>query len=271
MFIDIHSHPNDEKLINRVEEIIHNAQSVGVQKIVCVGYDYASSLKAIELSQKFKNIYATVGLHPNNCFEFDEKMENLILSSAKNPKIVAIGEIGLDYYDIPYQLKEANLNISEEKFIERQKEIFTKQIELANKINLPIMIHMRDTTEDTIKILENNKSILKNGGLFHCYNGSLETTEKIFKLGFYISLGGAITFKNSKNMPEVLKKIGLTHVCLETDSPYLSPEPFRGQLNEPKNISLVAQKISEILNKNVSEIEEITTKSCYTVFNKLKD
>lgn len=270
MFIDIHSHLNDEKLVNNIEEVISNAKNAEVEKIVCVGCDYASSLKAIELSEKFKNVYATIGLHPNNCFEFNEKMKNLILSSKTNSKIVAIGEIGLDYYDIPYQLKEVNLNVSEQEFIQKQKEVFIKQIELANKINLPIMIHMRDATEDTIKILENNRNILKNGGLLHCYNGSLETTEKIFKLGFYISLGGAITFKNSKIMPEVLKKIGLNRVCLETDSPYLSPEPFRGKINEPKNIPLVARKISEILNKNISEIEEITTKNCYTVFDRLR-
>lgn len=271
MFIDIHSHLNDEILFKNIDEIISNAKNVGVEKIVCAGSDYKSSLLAIELSNKYPNIYATIGLHPNNCYGFDSKMEKLILDSKDNLKVIAIGEIGLDYYDISHQLEEAKLeNISEEQFIEKQKKIFIKQIQLANKINLPIMVHMRDATNDTLTILENNKSLIKEGGLLHCYNGSIETTKRLFDLNFYISIGGAITFKNSRNMPAVLKEIGLDRVTLETDCPYLSPEPYRGKINEPKNIPLIASKIADVTNNNLKNVENITTQNCYNVFKRLR-
>ncbi|MDD4111094.1 MAG: TatD family hydrolase [Clostridia bacterium] len=272
MFIDIHAHLNDKILLPDVESVVSRAKNVGVGKIVCVGSDYQSSLCGIELANKFENVYATIGLHPNDCYSFDSKIEELILKSKDNPKVIAIGEIGLDYYDIPHQLAEANLeNISEDNFIKKQREVFLKQLEFADKVNLPIMIHMRDATNDTLTMLENNKNLIKNGGLLHCYNGSIETTKKIFDLGFYISIGGAITFKNSRNMPAVLKEIGLQRVLLETDCPYLSPEPYRGKVNEPKNIPLIAAKIAEITGNSIEKVEKITTENCYKVFKRLKD
>lgn len=275
MFIDIHAHLNDERLIADVDNIILRANEQNVGKIVCVGSDYESSILAISLSKKYKNVYATVGIHPYDCFMFDKKIEDLILSVSKNKKVIAIGEIGLDFNDIQYQidqakLKNPKLDLTEEIFKNKQKEIFLKQIELAHKISLPIIIHMRESTNETLQILENNKSLIKNGGIFHCYNGSLEITKKIFNLGFYISIGGTITFKNSK-MQEILKEIGIEKVMLETDCPYLSPEPFRGKINEPKNISIIANKIAIITNKSIDYVEKTTTQNCYTVFEKLKD
>ena len=272
MFIDIHSHLNDDILIKNIDEVVSNAKNAGVEKIVCAGSDYKTSLLAIELAHKYPNVYATVGLHPNNCYEFDSKMEKLILESKTNQKVIAIGEIGLDYYDISHQLAEAKLkNINEEQFIQKQKEIFVKQIQIASQIKLPIMVHMREATNDTLTILENNKDLIKEGGLLHCYNGSIETTKRLFDLGFYISIGGAITFKNSKNMQNVLKEIGLDRVTLETDCPYLSPEPYRGKINEPKNIPLIASKIADITNNDLDKVADITTQNCYNVFKRLRD
>lgn len=275
MFIDIHAHLNDERLIADVDNIILRASEQNVGKIVCVGSDYDSSILAISLAEKYKNVYAAVGIHPYDCFMFDKKMEDLILSVSKNKKVIAIGEIGLDFNDIQYQINQAKLknpklDLTEEIFKNKQKEIFLKQIELAHKISLPIVIHMREATNETLQILENNKYLIKNGGIFHCYNGSLETTKRIFNLGFYISIGGTITFKNSK-MQEILKEIGIEKVMLETDCPYLSPEPFRGKINEPKNISIIANKIATIINENVDYVEKTTTQNCCTVFKKLKD
>jgi TatD DNase family protein len=278
MFIDIHAHLNDERLIEDVENVILRATEQNVGKIVCVGSDYEASVLAVKLADKYKNVYATVGVHPYDCFFFDKKMEDLILLASKNKKVIAIGEIGLDFNDVEHQILEAkeknpNLNLTKEIFIEKQKEIFLKQMQLANQVNLPIMIHMRDATKDTLNLLENTeegKLAMKNGGIFHCYNGSLETTKRIFDLGFYISIGGTITFKNSK-MVEVLKAIGIEKVMLETDCPYLSPEPFRGKTNEPKNIPLIAEKIASIINQPVEYVEEVTTNNCYKVFNNLKD
>jgi TatD DNase family protein len=279
MFIDIHAHINDEKLINDIDNVLLRAKEAGVEKIVCVGADYESSKTAVELADKYQNVYATVGIHPNECFEFDKKMGQLIVDSAKNKKVVAIGEIGLDFYDLDYQINEAKqrnpkLEITtKEQFIAKQKEIFIEQIELANRVGLPIMIHMREATGETLQILEDAKKegLIKNGGLLHCYNGSLETTKRVFELDFYISLGGALTFKNSKTMPEIIKQIGIDRVCLETDCPYLSPEPFRGKINEPKNVVLVAEKLATITMKGLNEIEKTTTENCYAVFPRLKN
>lgn len=270
MFIDIHAHLNDDRLTENIEAVIEKANNSNVKKIVCVGSNLKDSKKAIELAEKFDGVYATVGLHPHHCYEFNKEMEELILSAKDNKKIVAIGEIGLDYHDLDRQILTSGIkNINKDDFIKKQKEVFVQQMNLAHKINLPIMIHMRDSTADMLKILEENKNKLTLGGIMHCYNGSLETTKKIFDLGLYISIGGAITFKNSKVMPDVLKKIGLSKVTLETDCPYLSPEPYRGKINEPCNIPIIADKVASIAQNTLEEVKRITTKNCYEVFKRL--
>lgn len=277
MFIDIHSHINHKNLIIDLENVISRAKAQGVEKIVCVGSDYDSSLKAIELSDKFECVFAAIGVHPNEAYEFDDKAIKLLHSAKENTKIVAIGEIGLDYYDLDWQIEQAKIKdpklneITKEQFVEKQKEVFIKQIEIANSIGLPIMIHMRDSTSDTLKILESNKSFVEFGGLIHCYSGSLETTNRIYELGFYVSVGGAITFKNSRIMPKVLEEVGIERVTLETDCPFLCPEPYRGQKNEPKNIPLIAQRIAQLTNKSIDEIEYITTQNCLKVFPRLNN
>lgn len=276
MFIDIHSHINNEAFENEIEEVITRAKENKVEKIVCVGCDMQSSIDAINLANKFDNVYAVVGFHPNSAYEYDDKAENLILTAETNKKIVAIGEIGLDFYNLPWQIENAkkinpNLkDLNEQDFILKQKEIFLKQIKLANKLNLPIMIHMRDATNETLKILEENKNLLSAGGVMHCFNGSIETTRRVFNLGLYISIGGSITFKNSRIMPEVLEEIGLERVTLETDCPYLCPEPFRGTRNEPKNIPLIAKKIAQLTYSSLEEVEKITTQNALNAFPRMK-
>ncbi len=276
MFIDIHSHINNEVFENEIEGVISRAKEAGVLKIVCVGCDLESSKSAISLANRFDCVYAAIGLHPNAAFEFSKEAEELIFSAASNKKIVAIGEIGLDYHDFEWQIDQARRKdpslgeISKEDFILKQKEVFIKQIELANKLNLPVMIHMREATNETLNILEQNRALLSSGGLMHCFNGSLETTMRVFDLGFYISLGGAITFKNSRTMPEVLEEIGLSRVTLETDCPYLSPEPFRGKRNEPKNIPIIAKKIADLTFSSLKEVETKTTQNALCVFPRLQ-
>ena len=276
MFIDIHSHISDKKFDGEVDAVILRAKDAGVGKIVCVGCDMETSKKALALAKKFENVYAAIGFHPNNVFEFDKAAEELLRSAKNNKKVVAIGEIGLDYYDFEHQIFEVKekfptlLNLTKEEFIEKQKEIFIKQLEIAKEISLPIMIHMRDATSDTLKILEENKSYVSNGGLMHCFSGSFETTMRVINLGLYFSIGGSITFKNSRIMPEVLSEIGISRITFETDCPYLSPEPFRGQRNEPKNIPLIAKRVSEITNTPLSEVERVSTENAYKVFPRLK-
>lgn len=274
MFIDIHSHINNEKFED-VEDVISRAKDAKVEKIVCVGCDVKSCESALKLAEKFENVYAAIGIHPNNVLEYNEEVENLLRSAKENKKVVAIGEIGLDYFDLDWQLEQVKIEfpkieITKEEFVKKQKEIFIKQLNLANEIGLPIMIHMRDATSDTLKILEENPSFVKNGGLMHCYSGSYETTMRIFNLGLYVSVGGAITFKNSRIMPAVLEEVGIDRVALETDCPYLCPEPFRGKRNEPKFVPLIASRIASITGLSIEEVEEKTTQNALTVFPRLK-
>ena len=275
MFIDIHSHINNEKFENEIEDVISRAKEANVGKIVCVGCDVSSCKTALELAEKFENVYASIGIHPNNVLEYNQEVETLLRSAKENKKVVAIGEIGLDYYDLDWQLEQIgiefpNIEISKEDFVAKQKEIFIKQLELAKEIGLPIMIHMRDATSDTLKILEENSSFVENGGLLHCYSGSFETTMRVFNLGLFVSIGGAITFKNSRIMPEVLEEVGIDRVTLETDCPYLCPEPFRGKRNEPKNIPLIANRIASITGLPIEEVERKTTENAFKVFPRLK-
>lgn len=274
MLIDIHSHINSQHFGKEQADVIKRAKEAGVEKIVCVGCDRDSCLSAIELAQQFENVYAAIGLHPNYAFEFDEQFENLLKTAKFNKKIVSIGEIGLDFYNLDWQIdeitaKNQSLKPSKEEFIQKQKEVFLRQLEIANELGLPVTIHMREATNETLKIFEENKNLLANGGILHCFSGSLETVKRVFNLGLHISIGGTITFKNSRVMPEVLKQIGISKVILETDCPYLCPEPFRGQRNEPKNVLIISRKIAEIVGVSQEEVEKITTQNALRVFPRL--
>ena len=228
------------------------------------------------MAKKFDNNYATLGVHPHSAFEYNKETEDLMFANKDNKKVIAIGEIGLDYYDLETQIayiKEHNPNLerlTEEIVKEKQKEIFIKQIELAEKMQLPIVVHSRDATGETLEIIKANKEKLKFGGLIHCFSGSSEIAREYFKLGFYISVGGSITFKNARSIPDVVRFNGIDHVILETDCPYLSPEPYRGKTNEPKNIPLVAEKVADILDIPYSEVEETTTNNALKLFSRLR-
>ena len=241
-FFDSHSHYNDEKFENDLEEIIKATFDQGVAKFMCVGYNLESSNKAIEIAEKYDNIYASCGISPNDldCIVDEESSGNIynnlnnklneIEKMAENPKVVAIGEIGLDYY---WEKSEEKRNF--------QKELFIKQIELANKLDLPIIIHTRDAYLDTIKI----------------------------NLGYYISFSGVITYKNAK--PELpVETVPLNRILIETDSPYLSPEPYRGKRNDSRRVIEIARKIASIKNQSLDEIARITFENAEKVF-KLKD
>ena len=256
MFIDTHAHINDDKLIDDIQNVIERAHNENVDIIINSGSSYSSSKSSIEIANKFKEVYACIGIHPENCEEYNDEVEKFIIDNADNKKVVAIGEIGLDYH---YEGYNCDL----------QKKVFIKQLELAHKYNLPVVIHSRDATKDMIEILKEYKSLLTNGGLMHCFNGSVETLNEILKLGLKVSFGGIVTFKNARNSSSLITQIPIDSFTLETDCPYLCPEPFRGNLNEPKNIPLIAKKIADILGLNIKEIEEITTKNAKNLFKKL--
>ena len=276
MYIDIHAHLNNDKLFPDAEEVVLRAKNCKVEKIVNASYDKTSIERALVLAQNFDNLYATLGFHPHSAFEYNDEIEKLILQNKDNVKVIAIGEIGLDYYDLETQIayiKEHDKSIerlTEEDVKQKQREVFVKQIEIAAKMELPIMVHSRDATNETLEIIKANKDKLKHSGLIHCFSGSAEIAKEYAKLGFYISVGGSITFKNARNIPDVIRQCGINNVILETDCPYLSPEPFRGKVNEPKNIPLVAEKIADILDLPYSQVEEITTNNALKLFSRLR-
>ncbi len=253
MYIDTHAHLQDEILKNRIDSVLNNAKEHNVKKIVCASYDLKSSYQAIDISKNHKNIYAVIGVHPENCEEYSDKVEEELTRLCKDKKVVAIGEIGLDYH----YTKENK---------QKQKEVFIKQILLANKLKLPIVIHTRDAIGDTMEIIRKYEKYLKNGVVFHCFNASEEILNEIVGKGFYVSYGGVITFNNARNLIEIVKKTPLDKILTETDCPYLAPVPFRGQTNEPKNIDLIIKKISEIKNIELNKLEKIIENNTKNIF-----
>jgi TatD DNase family protein len=273
MFIDIHAHINNERCENEVAEVVSRAKNANVEKIVCVGCDVESCKSALELSEKFENVYASIGIHPNNVLEYTQEVETLLRSAKNNKKVVAIGEIGLDYYDLDWQLDQVKhqfpeVQISKEEFIAKQKEVFIKQLELANEIGLPIMIHMRDATSDTLKILEENPCFVENGGLMHCYSEGKDWVQRFLDLGMYISFSGNITYKKSDR--SFLKDIPLDKILVETDAPYLTPEPFRGKRNKPEKVRMTAKMIAGEIGISYEEFDKIVTKNAKMFYFKMK-
>ena len=254
MFVDTHAHLTDERFKGEEKEILEKCRTANVLKIITSGVDYDSSQKALEFAQNYDEVYASIGMYPENIYEFDKQIENIFAQMAQNKKVVAIGEIGLQYTDnMPPR--------------EKQKEIFLKQLELAYELKLPIVIHCRDAYGDMIDLLKRNKNLLEYSGTFHCYGGSKEIAKEILKLGFYISVGGVSTFKNASNLKETIKSLPLENLILETDCPYLAPDPFRGRRNDPSLIPIIAKNLAQLKDVSIEEIEEKTTQNARRLFN----
>lgn len=251
---DSHAHLDDEKF-NKDREAVIEEISKEVDKFISAGYSLAGSEFATELAKKYDFIYATCGISPNDIPQNEEELWIMVRKIKelvqKNSKVVAIGEIGLDYY----WNKENK---------ELQKTAFIAQIKLANELDLPIVIHTREAVMDTIEILKQNP--VKNKGVFHCCPLNRELIKEALKMQFYISFAGPITFKNSKNANEIIQMVPNDKILIETDSPYLSPEPLRGKRNDPRNVKYIAQKVAEVKKLSIDEIAEITNKNASTVF-----
>lgn len=247
--IDTHVHLNDEKFDGIVDEIVDGAINNGVNRFLVVGYDYLSSKKAIEIAHKYENTYAIVGLHPSEVDKEKDKDLNWLREMVKDSKVVAIGEIGMDLY----WTKE---------FKDLQIEYFEKQLKMAKEFNLPVSIHTRDAMELTYDIL--SKDDYK--GVIHCFSGSLEMANKFIKRGWYLGIGGVLTFKNAK-IKDVVKEIDLSHIISETDSPYLAPTPHRGEVNKPEYIKIIVEEIARIKNVDVKVVEEQIDKNVKELFN----
>ena len=251
-FLDSHAHYNDEKFDENREKVIKEVYNSGITTIINAGYSIESSEKAVNLAKEYEFIYATVGVSPNDIenlpLDYIKKIEEM----ASYKKVVAIGEIGLDYH----------WNTENKDY---QKDIFIKQIELANKLNLPIVIHTRDAIMDTIDIVK-NKIRCNNKGVFHCCPFNIDLVRAGLDLGYYISFAGPVTFKNSKNAEQIVNMVPLERILIETDSPYLSPEPFRGKRNDSRNVCYIAQKIADIKQLPIEEIAKQTYKNAKQIF-----
>ena len=252
MIIDTHCHLDDTRYDDDIQSVIKNALDNKVDKIIIPGADINDLPKAAKIANSNSNIYFAAGVHP---YEIDGYDESVIRKFAKDPKCVAIGECGLDYFRLPDD------NVDEYK--SKQKDIFVSQIKLAIELNLPLIIHIRDANEDSLKILKEYEDKLV-GGVLHCFNASpilLELSSK-----FYYGIGGVLTFKNAKKLVEILPKIPLNRLLIETDAPYLTPEPHRGKRNEPAFTTFVADKMSDILGMSRDEIEGLTTQNAIRLF-----
>lgn len=254
MLIDTHAHLTDQAFSQDGEKVVCDAKNTGVEIIITSGYDIESSIGALAFAEKHDGVYASVGIYPENIAEYDENSEKTLEKLAKNDKIVAIGEIGLQYTDgMP------------DKYL--QKEVFAKQIRLADKLGLPIVIHCREAFGDLIEILKENKQFLNRGGTFHCFCGSLEIAKEAINLGLYISVGGVSTFKNAVRLQEVIRQIPLERIILETDCPYLSPHPYRSKRNEPSRVAVIAENLARLKNISVAEVERVTTENARRLFD----
>ena len=257
MIIDSHAHLNDEALLLKVNEIIGGFKANNIERCIIAGFDYNSSNLGVNLANGYKQ-YALIGTHPENAPEVDNGLLNRYLELSKNPSVVGIGEIGLDYHYDNNPDKDIQIRA------------FKAQIEMANKANLPIALHVRDAYKDTLDILKDMKAYLNNGILLHCYSGSKEMIHEFNAFNAYYALGGAITFKNAKK-EDVIKTIPIDRLLVETDCPYLAPHPHRGEVNEPKYINLTIDKIAEVLGKDREEIIDITNKNTKTLFSRMKN
>lgn len=250
--IETHAHIYYDPFDNDLDETINRAKEVGVKKIFLPNVDSSSIERMLLLEKKYPDYcVAMMGLHPCSVKENVEEELNLITSWLEKRSFAAVGEIGLDLY-------------WDTTFFEQQKHAFQYQIDLAKKYKLPIVIHSRNSNEEAIEILEKNADRdLK--GIFHCFSGTVEQAKRVTDLGMYIGVGGVVTFKNG-GLAEVIPDIDLRHIVLETDSPYLTPKPFRGKRNEPSYLTYIAEKIAEIKGISIQEVEEITTQNALNAF-----
>ncbi len=251
MLFDSHAHIDDEKFDSDREEVIQRAIDNGVTGIINVGASMESSARSIALAEKYEGIYAAVGIHPHDAKDaLDTDYEQLIRWAAID-KVVAIGEIGLDYY---YDFSPREV----------QRSVFIRQLDVARQTNMPFIIHDRDAHGDLLEILKKEAKGLK--GVLHCFSGSLEMANEVIKMGLYISIAGPVTFKNAAKLPEIVAKVPLEYLLVETDSPYLTPQPYRGKRNEPAYVKLVAEQVAKLRGIEMDSLAKATSENAKKIF-----
>ncbi len=250
MYFESHAHYDDEAFDSDRYELIEKMHENGIEYIINAGSDIASSLKGINISEKYPYFYCAVGVHPHEVENMTEEDIETLRKYAQNEKVVAVGEIGLDYY-------------YDADFKEIQKKWFRRQLELAYELDMPVIIHAREASQDCFDIIKGSKV---RKGVIHSYSGSAQMALDYIKLGFYIGVGGIVTFKNARKPIETVEKIPLNRILLETDSPYLSPVPLRGTRNNSQNLKYICEKIAQIKQTTPNEVAEVTTKNSKSLF-----
>lgn len=252
MLFDTHVHLNAWQFKEDLNEVIERAVEAGVTRMTVVGFDEETIPPAIEIAETYDFIYAAVGWHPVDAIDFKDHHLDYLREYAQHEKVVALGEMGLDYH---WDKSPKDV----------QEKVFRAQIQLAKEVNLPIIIHNREATDDVIRILQEEKAE-EVGGIMHCYSGTVEQMQPCLEMNFYISLAGPVTFKNAKLPKKVAKEVPIDRLLVETDAPYLAPHPFRGKRNEPAYVTKVAEAIAELRNMDYETICEITTKNALAIY-----
>ncbi len=250
MVVDTHAHLNDERFAGEIEETIQRAYQAGVEYIINVGYDLPSSRMAVALARDFPGVYAAVGIHPHDAKTANEEAYREIRELAKDDKVVAIGEIGLDYH---YDLSPRPI----------QMEVFLEELKIAKELDLPVIIHDREAHGHVMNVLKSQKGLT---GVLHSFSGSYEMAKDCIELGYYISFGGPVTFNNARRIREVVAKVPIDKILVETDCPYLTPEPHRGKRNEPRNVIYVVEKIAQIKGLTYETVAEKTRANSKALF-----
>ncbi len=251
MLIDTHAHLQWASFCKDREKVIRQARKVDVKSVVNIGFDLDGSVEAIEIAEKHEGLYATVGIHPHNASRFSVNILNKLRALSENPQVVAIGEIGLDYYR---KLSPRDV----------QKKAFEDQLFLAEDLGLPVVIHDREAHADTLEIMSKFKGRIT--GIMHCFSGSRKMAEKCIRYDFYISFAGPVTYPNSHKLHEIAKDIALEKILLETDSPWLAPQEMRGKRNEPAFLRFIAKKMAKLKGISVDELAEATTENAKEIF-----
>lgn len=261
MYIDVHCHLTGDEYepVGGVEETVRRAEDAGVERIICSGFDLDSSSRAAALSDKFESVYFCAGFHPSELKKYREGDLDEIERLCGHEKCVALGEIGLDYHFEDNPPKET------------QRELFVRQLVVADRAGLPVVLHSRDAAQETLELLEQNKLLLNHSALMHCYSYSPEMAERFAALGLYFSFGGTSTFKNAKKVWDSVQRIPAARILSETDCPYLTPAPYRGTFpNEPKNVTFVAARIAELKETDEKALQEQVLENAKRLFFKLK-
>lgn len=249
--IDSHCHLDFKDFNKNRDEVIKNARDAGIHTLINIGADLESSERSVQLAEKHKMIYATVGVHPHDAKTLDQSTYNKIKELTTHKKVVGIGEIGLDYYR---DLSPRNI----------QKDAFRKQLEMAIELNLPVVVHTRESFNDTLEIIKDYSRDIP-GGVFHCFPGTIDDAFKVISLGFVISVGGVVTFNKAK-MADVAAEVPLDKLILETDSPYLTPVPFRGKQNQPAYVKYVYEKVTQLREISFTDLEKTVDRTCQKLF-----